>query len=106
MGCLGEMERLERGLDDLLSVMEEEWRLVLGEQNKFVVESINAAPNYSWADLMFQVPWILKFEVLHWEILRMYYFDLFAVRTAVVEWVVKKPLGRVQKVGDYLLFLG
>ena len=39
----------------------------------------------------------------------MHYFDLLAVRTAVVEgaleWAVKKSLGRVQKAGDYPRFL-
>ena len=43
---------------------EEEWRLVLGEQNQFVVGSIYAGRDCSWADLMFPVPWILKFEVV------------------------------------------
>ena len=42
-------------------------------------------------------------------ILRMHFFDLLAVRTAVVEWAVqwavKKPLGRVQKAADYQRFL-
>ena len=54
---------------------------------------------------MFQDPRILKFEVVRWEITRIYFFDLLAVRTAVVEWAVewavKKPLGRAQKAGDY-----
>ena len=64
MGRLGAGERLLRGLDDLLSEKEEEWRLVLGGQNYIVVVSIYAGPDYSPADLMFQVPWIAKFEVV------------------------------------------
>ena len=39
----------------------------------------------------------------------MHYFYLIAVRTDVAEWAVewvKKPLGRVQKVGDYPRLLG
>ena len=47
---------LLRGLDDLSSEKEKEWRSVLGEQNQFDVGSIYAGPNCSWADLMFQVP--------------------------------------------------
>ena len=57
---------------------------------------------------MFQVS--LRIEVVRWELTRKHYFDLLAVRTAVVEWavewVVKKPLGRVQKAGDYPRLLG
>ena len=40
---------------------------------------------------------------------RMHYFDFLVVRTSVewaVEWVVKKPLGLVQKAADYPRFLG
>ena len=59
---------------------------------------------------MFQVPLLLKNEVGRWEITQMHYFDLLAVQTVVVEraveWAVKKPLGRVQKAGDYPRFLG
>ena len=47
---------------------------------------------------------------MHWETSRKHYFDLLAVVAAVlewaVEWVVKNPLGLVQKAGDYLRFLG
>ena len=53
---------------------------------------------------MFQVPWILKFEAIHVEQNWTNYFYLFMVER-VLEWVVKKPLGRVEKVGDYLRFL-
>ena len=57
---------------------------------------------------MFQVP--LRIEVVRWEITRLRYSDFLAVRTSVVEWavewVVKKPLGRVQKAADYLRVLG
>ena len=57
---------------------------------------------------MFQVP--SRIEVVRWELTRRHYFDLLAVRTAVVEWavewVVKKLLGRVQKAGDYPRLLG
>ena len=88
---------------------EEEWRLVLGGQNYFVVGSIFAGPNYFWADLMFKVRRIVKFEVVRWEITRLHYFDFLALRTSVVEWAVewavKKPLRRVRKAGD-LRFLG
>ena len=105
MGRLGARERLLRGLDDLLSEKEEEWRLVLGEQNYFVFGSIYAGPNYSWVDLMFQVPWILKFEFVRVEKNWMIYFGLFVVERAL-ELVVTKPHGRVQKAGDYLRFLG
>ena len=35
----------------------------------------------------------------------MNYFDLFVVERSL-ELVVTKPLGRVQKAGDYLRFLG
>ena len=38
---------------------------------------------------MFQVPWIVKFEVVRWEITRMHYFDLIAVQTHVVERAVE-----------------
>ena len=59
---------------------------------------------------MFQVPWIVKFEVVRVEKTGTNCFDLFAARTAVVkraaEGAVKKPLGRVQKTNDYLRFLG
>ena len=54
---------------------------------------------------MFQVPWILKFEIVRVRKDRTNYFELFVVERAL-EWVVKKPLGRVQKAGDYLRFLG
>ena len=54
---------------------------------------------------MFHVPWILEFEVVRVEQNGTNYFDLFVVEWAL-EWVVKKPLGRVQKAGDYLRFLG
>ena len=58
---------------------------------------------------MFQVPWIVKFEVVRLEKTLLHYSDFLAVRTAVVEWavewVVKKPLGRVQKAADYPRFL-
>ena len=91
MGRLGARERLLRGLGDLLSEKEKEWRLVLGGQNDIVVVSIYAGPKYSWTDLMFQVPWILKFEVEHVERNWTNYFDLFVVEGAL-EWVVKKPL--------------
>ena len=53
---------------------------------------------------MFQVPWIVRVEKT-----RMHYFDFLVVRTSVewaVEWVVKKPLGRVQQAADYPRFLG
>ena len=57
---------------------------------------------------MFQVP--LRIEVVRWELTWRHYFDLLAVRTAVVEWavdwVVKKPLGRVQKTVDSTRLLG
>ena len=66
---------------------------------------------------MFQVPWIVKFDVVRLEKFWRNYFGLLAVRRAVVkravDWVMKKPLVRVQKAadypqkeGDYLLFLG
>ena len=62
-------------------------------------------PNYSWADMIFQVPWIVKFRAVHVEQnYTNYFFNLFGIQRAL-EWVVKKPLGRVQKAGDYLLFL-
>ena len=93
------------GLDDLLWEKEEEWRLVLGEQNEFVVGSIFAEPNYFWAALMFQVPRIMKFEVVRVDKNLTIYFDLFVVEQAL-ELLVKKPLGRVQKAGEYLRFLG
>ena len=48
---------------------------------------------------MLQVPWIVRVEKI-----RMHYFDFLVVRTSVVEWavewLVKKPLGHVQKAGD------
>ena len=47
MGRLCARERLLRGLDDLLTEKEEEWRLVLGGQNYFVVGRIYAGPNHS-----------------------------------------------------------
>ena len=47
----------------------------------------------------------MKFEVVHVEKTRANYFDLFAVRSAVVKWAVdwevKKSLGRVQKADEY-----
>ena len=55
--------------------------------------------------MMFQVPWIVRVEKT-----RMHYSDFLVVRTSVlewaVEWVLKKPLGRVQKAADYPRFLG
>ena len=40
--------------------------------------SIYAAPNYSWPDSMFQVPWILKFEVVN--ALKCQFYDLPLLR--------------------------
>ena len=54
---------------------------------------------------MFQVPWVVKFEVVRVEKDRTNCFGLFSVERAL-EWVVKKPLGRVRKAGDYLRFFG
>ena len=110
MVLLGAIGHLLRGLDYLLSEKEEERRLGLGEQNLFFVGSIYAGPNLFPADLMFQVPRVVKFESELVGKTRTIYFELFPVRTAVVkravEWAVKKPLDRVQKAGDYLRFFG
>ena len=53
---------------------------------------------------MFYVPWILEFEVVRVEQNGTNYFDSFVVECAL-EWALK-PLGRVQKAGDYKRFLG
>ena len=54
---------------------------------------------------MFQVPWIAKFDDVRVEKTRTKFFDLFVIQRDL-EWVVKKPRGRVQKACDYLRFLG
>ena len=80
------------------------------EQNYFVVGSVNPGPNRSQANLMFQVTWIVKFEVLREENTQTNYFELLAVQMSAVkqavELVVKKPLRCVQKAGDYLRLIG
>ena len=63
----------------------------------------------SQSEFMFQVSWILKFEVVRVEKSGTNYFNLLAVRAAMVKqavkWVVKMPLGRVQEASDYMRFL-
>ena len=50
----------------------------------FVVGSNFVGPNYSRADLMFQVPWIVKFEIVRWEITRMQF--LIYLRCERLSW--------------------
>ena len=53
---------------------------------------------------MFQVHWIVKFDIVRVE-KKTNYFQLLAVTTAVVKGA-EKPLGCVQESGNYLRLLG
>ena len=84
-GRLGARERLLRG-----------WMICCRKKRKSGVwcsgDTINLLSGaYSLGRIILgcQVPWIVKFEVVRWEILRMYYLGFFAGRTAVVEWAVE-----------------